>query len=162
MDFTSQTGSHKTILLTYTAHPPVAEIDGRLCKQGLLQHGHNSTSSCKTLPYPPPSLAVLLGAKEMKGEVEALAKELENKQNKLLSYYRDGWPQVPGRQRGAACSCCTLAHVCKHVIAMQQPQGSVLGDTRHVGYTRGNQLVPSLGTGVSAGRSLSAAVLKGF
>ena len=122
----------------------------------------NSASTCKTLPHPAPSLAVPLGTKEMKGEVEALAKEMENKQNKLFSYYRDGRPQVSGRQRAAARSCYTLARACKHLIAMQQPQLSVLGDARHVGYSHGNKLVPSLCTGVSAGRSLPAVVLKGF
>lgn len=56
----------------------------------------------------------------------------------------------------------SLPHVCKHVIATQQPQPPVLGDTRHVGYSHGNKLVPSLYAAVSTGRSLPAVVLKGF
>lgn len=60
----------------------------------------------------PSEQAVPLGAKEVKGEVEALAKEMGNKQNKLFSYYRDGGPQGPGRQWGAAHSCCSLPLSC--------------------------------------------------
>jgi len=50
-----------------------------MCRQSLLQRG-----STLLQPHPPPSLAVLLGTKKMKGKVEALAKEMENKQNKLF------------------------------------------------------------------------------
>lgn len=70
-----------------------------------------------------------------------LAKEIENKQScSAVTEMEDHkYPTDSGELHVAAVL--SLTHVWEHIIAMQKLQLSVLGDTRHIGYSHGNKLV---------------------